>query len=812
MGWLIACVLLTLWLRARRWLKAMTELALVNSNTETGSDPEVRGLASYRQVYELSVLRLELSRLQATEVITATHYTALVDHIDAVLTNIVQQAWAEPQSRAWSKSRDAAWALLLLHRTVLSPLPPWHDAVEIERVEAQELAPPKHLSDEISQPVAIPAMSRAAEAAISEPIALPAPVADVGSFVSAPEFVNVETPSSYALDPTPPSVVEQVLQAVSGWPARLIPFMVQNIGWFIGGFCFVAGLVFLVSYTTGFAKALTIFTVLFAYTLLVLWAGYQLCRRRPELGTSSRVLLTIGALLVPLNIAAAVRLIVTGAPAAGTVVLGGLAAAVCVGGLYYAIVLVSGIVNRTLQGRHPQLFLALAAMQLTVPLLMLWLSWAILALLHTMLLVLLIYGVIRFLPDWLHSIFIERSNTIYYAAGTLIYTALVSFIHLTWGYQGPLNLPPSYYGPFLVLLAGVLFYVDHQLKQWYHRDIFLSRLSFAIYGLSIFALFAGAGVPIAQVVTLSLAIVLYAAVMWHYTTLPPLYLLLACSAWLYHTILLAKVSFAGYFLASMPGLAVLYIGSLRALRFQSPIIAQMSFRIWVLAVLGLAGWSIGYAQPGPMAMSTSLMVMTLALFGPGYIPTALLGGVAYSRETLEDFAEQRPWTTWGYVGMLAAVVAIAYAPRWTGLAWEIQLAIGWLGLAQLWTLMGAYQLRTHRDQMQRLAILSAEGWFNGALLTIALLLVAWVGFGNADITSSRTLPLLLAWGGGILLQISWHLGCQWLFYGALLGWGTAGLTVKLTYFPESGSGTTALSAALRYGACSGGLRASHQKS
>jgi len=227
-----------------------------------------------------------------------------------------------------------------------------------------------------------------------------------------------------------------------------------------------------VSYTTGFAKSLTIISVLFAYTLSVLWAGYQLCRRRPELVASSRVLLTIGVLLVPLNIAAAVRLIVTGLPAMGPVALGCLAAILCLGGLYYAVVLASGVVDRTLQGRHPQLFLALAAMQLAVPLLTLWPFWPVLALLHSMLLGLLIYGLVWFLQDWLHAIFVEHRNTTYYAAGTLVYAGLVSFVHLTWGYQGPLALPPGYYGPFLMLLSGALFYVDAQLQQWVKRDTF----------------------------------------------------------------------------------------------------------------------------------------------------------------------------------------------------------------------------------------------------------------------------------------------------------------------------------------------------
>jgi hypothetical protein len=34
------------------------------------------------------------------------------------------------------------------------------------------------------------------------------------------------------------------MQVMAGWPALIAPFLVQNIGWFIGGFCFVAGSIF----------------------------------------------------------------------------------------------------------------------------------------------------------------------------------------------------------------------------------------------------------------------------------------------------------------------------------------------------------------------------------------------------------------------------------------------------------------------------------------------------------------------------------------------------------------------------------------
>jgi hypothetical protein len=124
---------------------------------------------------------------------------------------------------------------------------------------------------------------------------------------------------SHAFRPAEPGLLERTLNTVSGWHALIAPFLVQNIGWFIGGFCFVAGSVFLVSYTTGFGKAFAIWGAMLLYTGLLIGGGYELRRRRPELRVSSEVLTVLGALLVPLTIAAATRLVAT-SPSFGFVV------------------------------------------------------------------------------------------------------------------------------------------------------------------------------------------------------------------------------------------------------------------------------------------------------------------------------------------------------------------------------------------------------------------------------------------------------------------------------------------------------------
>jgi hypothetical protein len=369
----------------------------------------------------------------------------------------------------------------------------------------------------------------------------------------------------------------------------------------------------------------------------------------------------------------------------------------------------------------------------------------------------------------------------YYAAGTLVYAALVSFVHLTWGDQGPLALPSGYYGPFLMILCGMLFYVDAQLKQWMKHDAFLSRISFAIYGLSVLAVFAAAAAPVARVLTLALAVVLYAVVMWQYATLPPLYLLLACSGWLYHTVVLAHLPPAWHFLTSLPILAGWFAASHWALHLRSSILAQMGNRVLVVAILALSGWSVAHAEPGLVAMLTALMVMALAFFGLRYLRTPLFG----SSVPLHN-------RSWLYTGTLAGVVVAAYTPLWFGLTWAAQFTLGLVLFAQLWTLIGLWLHRTRRDiDTPRIEVLC-----NSALLHVALLLVMVAAFGVTGVTAHKSVPLWLALGGGVLLQLSWQLGVQWLFYGVLVLWGAAGVITKMTYFPESGSGISSLMVAL----------------
>ena len=120
------------------------------------------------------------------------------------------------------------------------------------------------------------------------------------------------------------------------------------------------------------------------------------------------------------------------------------------------------------------------------------------------------------------------------------------------GVSGSPVLPPGYYGPLLIVVCGLLFYVDAHLKPWRQQAAVLSHLSFGLYGLSIIALLLAVKTPLALLCTLILAVVLYGFVTWQYATLPPLYLLLGCAGWLYHEVMLHHLPYPWYFVGSLP--------------------------------------------------------------------------------------------------------------------------------------------------------------------------------------------------------------------------------------------------------------------
>ena len=592
-----------------------------------------------------------------------------------------------------------------------------------------------------------------------------------------------------------PNPLELALRSFSRLPKALLPFLLQNIGWFIGAFCFVSGSIFLVAYTGGFVQTLIIYGSLLSYTLFILWAGYRLRVKRRELTTASGVLLTIGMLLVPLNLSTSTRALLEASANPWLLLLGLVLALLTLGIFYAAAQLVSGINDRALVGEHPRLFLLLAAFQLTLPLLARWPLWPLLALVHSLILSALGYAVWRFAQDWVHSIFVQRRKVGYFAAGTLLYAALISFVHLTWG-AAPTALPQGYYGPYLMALCTLLFYVDAQLKGQAQGRPLLSRLNFATYGLSVVALLVALPGPGARLLTLVLGAALYAWVTWRYLTLIPLYLLLACLTGLYHQLLLQHFTLPWWLLLGLPGLLLLlttsrHIAAQGGTRRGARRLALMSYRLFMLLLLLTAAASLVTATPGPLALSSALALAAGCWWGLASAPGPLLPqageqGLESDFGPAELDLRNGPWL---YTVTLALALAGYFVPPLLPGPWGVQLGLALLLLAGLWTWIGLGLRRSRREAGNG----QVEVLINSALLTgLAALAAATSGLLLTGSSGNALLPLLLAALAGLALWLSLALYSRGLFYLSLLLAAGAGVLAKLLLFPGHGTGLAPL--------------------
>ena len=580
-------------------------------------------------------------------------------------------------------------------------------------------------------------------------------------YFKEPEIKKIETPpiiqttvepeiEIIPIETVPVKPKKHYLPSHDFFTKILMPFLWQNIGWFIGGFCFVSGSIFLVAYTTGFYNALTIFGILCFYSLILFLGGYQIRRRRPELVTSSTVLLTLGVLLIPLNMTAAVRLIQS-----GTVLQMGFAvflSIIAIGIFFVATRFASGVIERGLQDEHPRLFIGLAALQFTQPLLPS--HWFVLIALHLTLLGLLAYALHRFTQYWLQSIFIEQQKTAYYAAGTLFYAAVVSFVLLTWG--SGISLPAGYAGAFLMLCCLLLLHVDIHFKQWVHKQALLSYFSFVIYALSLLAILLS--LPNVSL-TLALGAVLYGLMVWKYLTLVPLYLLLACLSGLYSLLILQYFPYHTYFLLSLPGLGGIMLLHRFAQKRDSAALALVCCRVMITLGVGLLVWSLFYASPGEIAMFTALTA-TLVILRNLYQPSNIcqIG----PKLKIEPFNKV-------YVVTALTTVTLAYSPLYFG-EWLFQFSSGLIVLAMLWAIWGLFCLSKNIKQ--------AEVLFNSSLLSLALSIMV-------TLSTEIFFAFLLIMVSGVLLYLSLSLRLRLLFYAMLLSLGIGGTLVKQYYFPVS---------------------------
>ncbi len=118
-----------------------------------------------------------------------------------------------------------------------------------------------------------------------------------------------------------PSPTQRLINSASHWSSLLKPFLIDNVGWFVGGFLLIAGFVVLiVTFWSSIEQNRVlmhslVYLSLAATTGVLFSMAYFMRVRYPQLETSSNVLLVLVSLLIPLVFAAAVlTMLVPAAP------------------------------------------------------------------------------------------------------------------------------------------------------------------------------------------------------------------------------------------------------------------------------------------------------------------------------------------------------------------------------------------------------------------------------------------------------------------------------------------------------------------
>lgn len=779
--------------------------------------------AADERARRIIVIRLELeaARLAASD-IDADQRPELDAQLNALAREFIEEQGFEAGSPTWSRERDAAWAMLEQHAgESLGPAPwmatsdgftrpltfaPLPDAIapagpqpsmEDTNVAPVTAAGPadstEHSFDFDFQDEATASATDASEAAGSD-------AASTAMDRSQDERDAVEIVSP-DLTPAAPNALEQALRAFSAWPRALLPFMAQNIGWFIGVFCFLAGSVFLVTYTSGFAKALTVCGVIFAYTLFSTWSGYNLRRKRPNLKTASLVLMTTGVLLVPLNFSAAARLLLVADQSAMLWMTSALIAVVMLATFYVLTRVVSGIVDRMLQGMHPVLFLGLAAAQLLLPVVARWPHWLVLTAIHLALAAVLGFALLRHTRVWIQSILVDRRQVAYFAVGSLVYAFIVSLVHLTWG-AGDVALPPGYIAPYLMLLSGALFYLDSHFKSHADRIAWLSRFTFAVYALSALALGLSLEVPLSRLVTMALGAIIYAIVVWRYVTFTPVYPLLVCLGGLYLSLVVLRMPAGWHFLATLPAIVVLHRLSValgarlgnRALRNR---IDLGAFRVMGVLIIAAFAWSMINSQFDLITAASACALAGILWWLLGRAPGLLFGAPTENGQIQDALADDAPdvvnlrdgpwlYTVIGAIG----IAAVSFTPL-PGLALDAQRAIGLTVVGGILSAMvvvspaGFISLSLRQIEIVANGALIHAG---GAVVLVALLLErAAIAFDLAGIITVAA--------GAIYWLIALRLRSPMLVYLAFGLAGGAGILLKRAWFPGPSTGSSVLAVA-----------------
>lgn len=704
---------------------------------------------------DLVLLRLELKNLSDKK-----RLAIINKHIDDLCTKYLAEVHAVPNNALWTQRKNSAWSLINRHAKGELGEPPWHSETPKPETNASFTKAAVFI-DRFPEPEPEKPKIEIAKPKIEKP--KPKPIEPKPK------------PTPVILKPKEPSALERAFKTLSGWHSLAIPFLIQNIGWFIGVFCFIAGSMFLVAYSSGYTKNLIAFCSFFIFTLALLFGGYQLRKKRPELITSSYVIFILSVLLIPITHINATQLLFN-SDGLGLILFSSLLIAVELAVFYFAVQLVSGLINRSLQQQLPVFLIALTASQLLQGLLILIPNWTILALIHGIIFMLLGIAIYSFLTQWLNTLFIDKDYTAYFIIGTLTYTAIIALFSVS-----RITTPDGYYGVFIMLLCCLLFYIDGQLKNWLTQHTYLSYFSFFLYGLSVSALLVSTQQPFFNILSLILAIGLYGFIVIRYLTLTPLTIFLASIFWLYYLVVLKQLPESAYLLGSIPLLWALQQAANWALKKrQSSYLTLIVYRVLYALLALLSTWSLFLSKADTIAMLNALAATLSIYYALKNAPASLFKLNLKEIINNEPVAQQQNLlaTNWFYLIPALCEITVYYAPRFLN-DW-LQFALGLLLLSTIWTALGIYHYLTAKNSN------NVEHYLNSALFSILALILPLL------ILTMPEQAIILLLASVLIFYISYQLNIRWLFCIVLVTVGIAGALLKFTYYPVPSNGIATL--------------------
>ncbi len=262
LGWLVALALAAFLYGARRDLgKLRARFSAQASGQEPGEEAAGKQQRALTAAFALVILRLQLKRMHQGGELDESNFLALTGQIDTAWNSDPQGGKPPEDSALWWSACETGWNILTARGLVPYGPPPWpgraiapesHEvavpaSTEIAAaVEEREAAPS---SQTLPSPPERPEPAAKTRPREGSPVtgagaeAMPggATVAERQAGPAAPSpgpaapAKLAPTAREHAWRPAAPGPLEKALRVVSGWPKILVPFLIQNIGWFIGG-------------------------------------------------------------------------------------------------------------------------------------------------------------------------------------------------------------------------------------------------------------------------------------------------------------------------------------------------------------------------------------------------------------------------------------------------------------------------------------------------------------------------------------------------------------------------------------------------